>query len=126
MAQLTGHAILVVEDEAIIALDIADTLERAGARVTISYWLDDAREVIDAHDWSAAVLDYELRDGDCSPLCEHLRTRGVPFVVHTGHDELPSNYLGGVQVLKPASGEALVETLEELLKPMHERSVLVD
>lgn len=122
--QLAGHAILVVEDEPLIALDIADTLERAGARVIISYGLTEALGTINAHDWSAAVLDYELPDGNCSSLCEQLRTRGVPFVVHTGHDELSRTYLGGVHVCKPASGDKLVETLEQVLKSAQGCSVL--
>jgi DNA-binding response OmpR family regulator len=116
--QLAGRAILVVEDEPLIALDIADTIERAGARVIISHRLGDALGVIEAHDWSAAVVDYELPDGDCSSLCEQLTTRGVPFVVHTGHAELPPAFLGGVHLCKPASGDELVETLEQLLSPL--------
>ena len=116
-AQLAGHAILVVEDEPLIALDIAETFERAGACVIISHRLGDALGVIEAHDWSAAVLDYELPDGDCSLLCEQLRTRGVPFVVHTGHAELPRASLGGIHVCKPASTDELVGALEQLLKP---------
>jgi DNA-binding response OmpR family regulator len=124
-SELVGHAILVVEDEPLIALDIADTLEHAGAHVSISYRLSEALGTIDAHHWSGAVLDYELPDGDCAPLCQRLGARGVPFVVHTGHDELPRIYLGGVCVYKPASGAMLVETLEQLLKPMQGASTIV-
>jgi DNA-binding response OmpR family regulator len=80
---LSGCAILVVEDEALIALHIADAFECAGARVVTSHSLKTALQLFEAEDWSAAVLDHILGDEDSSPLCHRLTERNIPFVLYS-------------------------------------------
>ena len=78
---------LLVEDEALVAMMIQETLSEFGFHVlgpicTASEALAAAREsLIDA-----AVLDINLGDGLVYTVAEILAERGVPFVFVTGYD----------------------------------------
>src|SRR3954471_2588651 len=73
--------ILVVEDQAIIALDLQIAVEDANAKV-----IGPAATVREALDLlhTTAILDANLPDGDVTPVAEELIERGIPFVVNTG------------------------------------------
>jgi CheY-like chemotaxis protein len=79
--------VLLVEDEALVAMMIQDTLVEFGFQVvgplsTASEALAAARE---SH-LDAAVLDINLGDGLVYTVAEILGVRGVPFVFVTGYD----------------------------------------
>jgi DNA-binding response OmpR family regulator len=79
--------VLLVEDEALVAMMIQDTLAEFGFQVvgpvsTASGALAAARE---SH-FDAAVLDINLGDGLVYTVAEILEKRGVPFVFVTGYD----------------------------------------
>jgi CheY-like chemotaxis protein len=76
VAQLAGRLVLVVEDEPLVALDVADCLKAAGAQVIIARTLADALRESASADPSAAVLDHGLHDGNTSEVCETLKERG--------------------------------------------------
>ena len=113
---LAGRSILVVEDEPLIALEIANAFTEVGARVTTVRSLRCALVAAEDGALSAAVLDHALGDGDSSLLCARLTDRNIPFVVHSGHSELDGACSGGAQVAKPASPQVLVATVERLLR----------
>ena len=85
---LAGRSILVVEDEPLIAMDVAQGLQTAGASVSVARTLSDALNKVEAPGLSAAVLDHRLRDGDSSQICERLDARNIPFVVYSGYAKL--------------------------------------
>ena len=114
-SRLDGLPILVVEDEPVAALALALSLDNVGARVITARSLQEARAIIEEHTWSAAVLDYGLCDGDCSPLCEWMLERSIPFIVCTVHDEISASCRAGIHVLKPTNVEALVKMVEQLI-----------
>jgi CheY-like chemotaxis protein len=79
--------VLLVEDEALVAMMIQDTLAEFGFQVvgplsTASEALAAARE----NHFDAAVLDINLGDGLVYTVAEILGVRGVPFVFVTGYD----------------------------------------
>jgi PAS domain S-box-containing protein len=79
--------VLLVEDEALVAMMIQETLAEFGYQVigpltTASEALAAARE---SH-FDAAVLDINLGDGLVYTVAEILGVRGVPFVFVTGYD----------------------------------------
>jgi PAS domain S-box-containing protein len=79
--------VLLVEDEALVAMMIQDTLAGFGFQVvgpvsTASEALAAARE----NHFDAAVLDINLGDGLVYTVAEILGVRGVPFVFVTGYD----------------------------------------
>src|SRR5689334_15022556 len=79
---LSGRSILLVEDERLIAMDVASSLSDAGASVTMANTLKEALEIVRRQRFSCAVVDHSLRDGDSDPLCQELAAQGMPFVVY--------------------------------------------
>jgi DNA-binding response OmpR family regulator len=53
----------------LVALDLRQTLESAGAYVFAATQLSHALQLAGHPDISAAVLDYRLGDGDCTSIC---------------------------------------------------------
>jgi DNA-binding response OmpR family regulator len=116
LASLHGCFVLVVEDEALIALDIAQGFRAAGAEVAISRTLEDAMKQADLPNLTAAVIDHALRDGlTTSDVCAKLKKRNVPFIVYSGYDELEGACASGELVRKPATPQMLVITLQGVL-----------
>ena len=79
--------VLLVEDEALVAMMIQETLAEFGFQVigpvsTASEALASARD----SRFDAAVLDINLGDGMVYSVAELLSKRGVPFVFVTGYD----------------------------------------
>jgi PAS domain S-box-containing protein len=102
--------VLLVEDEALVAMMIQDTLAEFGFQVvgpvsTASGALAAARE---SH-FDAAVLDINLGDGLVYTVAEILEKRGVPFVFVTGYDaDSVDPRFSGVPVLqKPIERDML-------------------
>ena len=112
---LKDLAILVLEDEFLIALDIEEACRAAGARaVTIMSRLvpDGATDpvVVDGHD--AAVLDLKLSGVSTLSAARALAERGVPFIFATGYDDEHLAEFAGVPVVgKPFAASELVGTL---------------
>jgi two-component sensor histidine kinase len=79
--------LLLVEDEALVAMMIQETLAEFGFQIigpvsTAAEALSSARE----NHLDAAVLDINLGDGLVYAVAEILEQRGVPFVFVTGYD----------------------------------------
>jgi len=84
---LTGKRCLVVDDEFLIALDIQQALEHAGAtEVVCAGNATEALAIAGAQRFDIAVLDVRLgRTGGSSlPIAEVLAAAGTPFVFLTG------------------------------------------
>ena len=118
-ARLKGRRILVVEDEVIVALEIAMALEERGADVVgPAYSLDAAVAMARAGGIDAAVLDVDLQGEDVFPAAEVLMAAGVPFLFHTGHGQradLKARFDGAVVCSKPTLSEDLAAALASLL-----------
>lgn len=114
-ADLKGCSILVVEDEPLIALDIAEGFRNAGASVMTVHKLQDGMRLAGHPDLSAAIVDFGLSDGEGTALCERLKERHVPFVLHTGYHHVNEACNAGVVVPKPAAPGELVSTVAHLL-----------
>ncbi len=113
--QLVGRIILVIEDEPLIALDIRQAFEDAGATVVMARTL--AAALVEAEDTSisAAIVDHALGDGDSSEICERLKERNVPFVTYSGFANVEGACAEADHVNKPASPSVLVATVTGLL-----------
>jgi PAS domain S-box-containing protein len=84
---VSGNRILLVEDEALVAMMMRDSLVELGFCVVGPF--DRAAEALacatdDALD--AAILDVNLTGDLVYPVAERLAGRGVPFVFVTGYD----------------------------------------
>jgi len=67
-------------------------------------------------DLSAAVLDYRLGQEDTSAICVRLGQRGVPFMFHSGYDDMREQWPHAVRVPKPASPPELIQAVKEVLR----------
>ena len=112
---LVGRVILIVEDEPLIALDIKDAFEDAGAMAIIARTLTAALVEVEEPSLSAAIVDHALGDGNSAELCGRLTTRNVPFVTYSGFNQLGATCNAGTHVNKPASSSVLVATVVGLL-----------
>ena len=83
---LAGVRVLLVEDEAIIAMTAEDMLEDLGCVVAAT--ASSQAEAITAaagNDFDIALLDINLNGQTSLAAAEALRTRGRPFVFTTGY-----------------------------------------
>jgi DNA-binding response OmpR family regulator len=112
---LAGRFILIVEDEMLVALDIACEFEKLGAQVVQCCSLRDAILRVEDDSLSAAILDHGLRDGDSTSLCQRLIERGIPFVTYTGYADLTGACTQGAFVMKPCLPSVLTSAVEGLL-----------
>ena len=111
---LAGKRILVVEDEYMLAQELARFLMEHGATIvgpvgTVKAALDLAtRESLDA-----AVLDVNLHSQRVYPAADALLDRKVPVVFTTGYDELLMQrpYITLPRCPKPLDKEALLRVL---------------
>jgi DNA-binding response OmpR family regulator len=117
-AFLSGRRVLVVEDEALISLMLADVLESAGAVVvgpasTVKAALDLlGEEAIDC-----AVLDVKLQDGVSVPVAEALAALGIRFVIATGSDTIPAGYNGAPVLHKVFLPDEVIDVIADILRP---------
>lgn len=89
MGWLTGKRILVVEDEALIAVMVEDMLvEMGGEVVGPAGAVDDALELARTEALDGAVLDVNVRGQRIDPVAEALMARGVPVLFATGYGEV--------------------------------------
>ena len=114
-ASLAGCSILICEDEPLIAIGIADAFTNAGARVVMARSVASALIAVENEVPSAVILDHVLSDGERSQLCERLKQRNIPYVVHSGYSILDGAYGDAVRVPKPANPDVLVTTVLGLL-----------
>ena len=112
--------ILLAEDEAIIAIELTDSLEAAGFDVAGPFaTCADAEEWLKTAVPDAAILDNLLKDGPCDALASDLSSRGIPVVVFSGHDEPPavsSTEWRGTWVTKPVTFPILLDTLRREMR----------
>jgi len=116
---LSGKNILIVEDEAILALDLSFVMEDMGASVIgPCHRLRRALEVLGQEQIDGAILDVDLAGEAVFPLADGLARRHVPIVFHTGRNnssELISRYQGAAVCAKPTQPENVALALAALL-----------
>ena len=83
---LRGRSILVVENELLIAMDIAQALESAGANATMTTTVRHALILIEHDGLAGAIMDHALTDGDSTKLCARLKERGIPYLSYSGYE----------------------------------------
>ena len=90
VADLSGQRVLVVEDEALVAMLIEDSLLDAGAKVvgtanTVERALAMIEVAMSDGGLTSAVLDLNLGGQRAQPVADRLVSLGVPFVIATGY-----------------------------------------
>jgi DNA-binding NtrC family response regulator len=83
---LRGCSLLVVEDEVLIAMDIAQALDRAGANATMTTTVRHALILIEHDGLSEVIMDHALSDGDSTELRARLKERRQQCLSYSGYD----------------------------------------
>ncbi len=113
-ASLKGLRVLVVEDEALLAMLMESFLEELGCTVVGSASrLEDALRKASSLDLDAAVLDVNLGGTMSYPVAEMLRDKGVPVVFATGYGVagVRADLRSAPVLSKPFSLEQLAQAL---------------
>ena len=114
---LTGHRVLVVEDDYYLATDAARALRGAGAEVMGPCATEeDARAELEDQRPDAVVVDINLGPGPSFKLAEALKDRGIPFVFTTGYDAevIPAEFEGVERLEKPLQLRQIVGAVARL------------
>jgi len=110
--------ILVVEDEALVALLIEETLREAGFQIAgCTDSPDKALAILDECDCDAAVLDATLHGKSVEPVATALHRRGMPFVFISGYSriQLHEQFIDAPLLSKPFKPEHLIRTIKRIL-----------
>lgn len=112
---LTGKTLLVVEDEAFVASDLATLLSDAGAEVKVANVADEAMIFLRGSRFDAAILDVHLANGSTYTLADELRARNTPFVFLSGYLTVREGYTDIPFLEKPFTPETVTTALAALL-----------
>jgi len=126
MSALAGRRILVVEDSPVVAPFTVNVLEDLGCiAVGPAPNMATARELIDAGNFDAAIMDVHIRGERVFGLCELLERRGIPFLLTSGYADwqLPADLLERPQLQKPYTFDQLRDALQLTLSPARPEAI---
>jgi len=120
-ADVNGHdrkSILIVEDEAMIAMDLEGVVSALGYDVfgTVAT-VTDGLKALEAGTPSLAIVDMNLSGDSSRPIAEALSARGVPMIFATGYadaGDVPETLVDAPRLSKPISQTELVRTITAL------------
>lgn len=110
--------VLVVDDEALIAMMLSDLLAEYGHEtVGPAHTEGQALELVASTPIDAAILDVTLGDHDCFAVAEALRKQGIPFAFATGHgvQAMPDAFRERMTVSKPFDFEVVRRLVDDLV-----------
>ena len=111
-------SILLIEDEALIRLMVADMVESFGHRVVaVAGNVSEGRTLAQIEDYDCAILDINLMGFNVRPVAEAIRARGLPFLFLTGYGPkgVPGGFEDAATLHKPCSSDTLRQTIESIL-----------
>jgi two-component SAPR family response regulator len=125
ISSLSGLRILIVEDDALVALNLQDFVESLGCNVVgPTGRLGEALAMLDAEEIDGAMLDINLHGEMVYPLAERLAEREIPMLFCSGYaftSVVPSKFAHYPQVAKPMVEHtlrtAMIETFGFLKAP---------
>jgi two-component sensor histidine kinase len=108
--------VLVVEDEPLVSMEIAEALQAAGFAVLGPVSSnEDALALVTEHGCDAAILDVNLGRETSEPLARKFKAERIPFVTLTGYapDQTPAAFRDSPLLTKPIITEILVAELAD-------------
>jgi DNA-binding response OmpR family regulator len=118
---LAGRRVLIVEDEALLGMELEALLKQDGCEVLgPASTVEWALALIYEGKPDLALLDVNLKGVRATPVATALRAVGVPFVLVTGYGrwQLSEPELRDApRIDKPVSSRALCRAMTEALEP---------
>ena len=116
--EFNGRRILVIEDSPVVAPFTADLLGDLGFEVVgPAPNMAVARELVEAQEFDAAIMDVHIRGERVFPLCEALEAMGVPFLLTSGYADwqLPDKWQDRPRLQKPYTEDQMRDALAGIL-----------
>ena len=107
------------EDEPLIALDLESwVIDHEGIVVGTVGSIAEATLIVETQAIDGAILDLRLGGELGLSVAECLRTRKIPFVIHSGQADttLPRNWPAVPMISKPALPEAVIALLASVMR----------
>jgi CheY-like chemotaxis protein len=122
MSSSPKPTVLIVEDEALIAMSIEIQLQDMGYKTLVVSSIEAATAALAQRAIDLAILDYKLRDGEkTTPVAEALHERRIPFVVCSGSqfNDMAAIFEGVTVVPKPYTEDLLASAVSGALATRH-------
>jgi len=117
-ASTAAVRVLVVEDEALVAMHITDILNSAGFDVVgpCATVAEALSRLAQPSCCDAAILDAQLRNESALPVAERLAKLDIRFIVATGYNrgQLSGELALAPIIAKPVDAQDLVRQLREI------------
>ncbi len=114
-----GLRVMIVEDQALIAMDLEASLNENGAVVTsVCASAAQALQALEGAAIDAAILDLNLAGESSLAVAEALEERGIPFIFATGQGDeaaMPPRFAGKAMTRKPYNVSQIMAALGEAL-----------
>ncbi|MDF1728606.1 MAG: response regulator [Sulfitobacter sp.] len=112
--------IMIVEDDALIAMDLEDELSDRGFDPVVASNIPAATRLLDSEALTFAVLDMHLKSETTFALANELRRRDLPFVFLSGNDisALPDDLKDAKVLTKPVLLDDLVVEINAGARPV--------
>jgi CheY-like chemotaxis protein len=116
-SSLGGLRILLVEDEAMVAMLMEGMLDELGCRrVEWAASVAAALVAIEREEFDGALLDVNLSGTLVYPVAEALSSRNLPFVFVTGYGrtaDLQARFPGAIVLKKPFDSTQLADVMKK-------------
>lgn len=118
---LRGACVLIVEDDALLLMELESILQDAGAEIVACCRnVKDGLTALEQKPLAAAILDVRIGQETIVPLARQLANRGTPFLFYTGqveNDPALVEWSDHMVLTKPARPAAIVAAVSHLLEP---------
>lgn len=111
--------VLIVEDEALIAMLLEDLMQELGFDGHAYGTSSDALAALETLPFDVAILDVNLGTSLSYPVADALAARDIPFAFATGYGSggVDHKYRGVTVMRKPIERGALKAVIEQLSRP---------
>ena len=108
MNPVAGKRILILEDEVLLALEAAETLQEIGAIIMgPAHRIQSAMQMLDGERPDAALLDVNINGAFSTEVAARLAALGVPFILATGYGAGHDVAGGWMAIDKPYNREQI-------------------
>jgi ActR/RegA family two-component response regulator len=114
---LEGVRLIIVEDDAILLIDLESILRDAGAHILrLCRTVEEGVAAAEIEGLAAALLDVRLGHDTVAPVARRLGARG-PFLFYTGQigNEVLAEWPECKVIAKPARAKVIISALADLL-----------
>ena len=121
-AATTGFKVLIVEDEPLVAMELAMEIEDAGGLpLGPATSCEQALSMIARENPDVALLDGNLNGERITPVADELAARATPFAFVSGYDRehLPENHAQRPMIAKPFMGSEVSAMITRLSQEAH-------